>query len=125
VAVRACVRAWLCVRACCSCTRTLSWRVRRVGRAPPCVAARRAQHPPLTRRCVALRAHTHTSLSRARTRRGLAVEEFALLLLSVGEYIAARRGLAGSSKEDALAGKRAEVRAGRACVCVCVCVCVC
>jgi len=41
--------------------------------------------------------------------RGLAVEEFPLLLLTVGEYIAARRGLGGFSKADALAGKRAEV----------------
>jgi hypothetical protein len=40
------------------------------------------------------------------------VEEFPLLLLSVGEYIAARRSLGGFSKADALAGKRAEVRQG-------------
>jgi CBS domain-containing protein len=38
--------------------------------------------------------------------RGLAIEDFPLLLLSVGEYIAVRRGL--FSKADALAGKRAE-----------------
>jgi hypothetical protein len=38
------------------------------------------------------------------------VPEFPLLLLTVGEYIAARRGLGGFSKADALAGKRAEVR---------------
>ncbi|KAF8072382.1 CBSCBS2 [Scenedesmus sp. PABB004] len=40
--------------------------------------------------------------------RGLAVEDFPLLLLTVGEYIAARRGLPALSKADALAGKRAE-----------------
>ncbi|WIA28067.1 hypothetical protein OEZ86_010652 [Tetradesmus obliquus] len=40
--------------------------------------------------------------------RGLTIEEFPLLLLSVAEYIAVRRGLAGLSKADALAGKRAE-----------------
>lgn len=38
--------------------------------------------------------------------RGLAVEDFPLLLLSVGEYIAVRRGL--FNKADALAGKCAE-----------------
>lgn len=37
------------------------------------------------------------------------MEEFPLLLLTVGEYIAARRNLGGFSKADALAGKRAEV----------------
>jgi hypothetical protein len=41
--------------------------------------------------------------------RGLTVPEFPLLLLTVGEYIAARRNLGGFSKADALAGKRAEV----------------
>jgi hypothetical protein len=41
--------------------------------------------------------------------RGLTIPEFPLLLLTVGEYIAARRGLGGFSKADALAGKRAEV----------------
>lgn len=41
--------------------------------------------------------------------RGLAVEDFPLLLLSIGEYIAVRRGLSGLSQADALAGKRAEV----------------
>lgn len=61
--------------------------------------------------------HSHTfkttplALRLSNHRRGLAVEDFALLLLSVGEYIAARRGLDGYSKADALAGKRAEVRA--------------
>jgi len=40
--------------------------------------------------------------------RGLTVPEFPLLLLTVGEYIAARRNLGGFSKADALAGKRAE-----------------
>lgn len=40
--------------------------------------------------------------------RGLLPDQFGLLLLSVGEYIAARRGLAGLSQADALAGKRAE-----------------
>lgn len=38
----------------------------------------------------------------------MAVDDFALLLLSVGEYVAVRRGLPGLSKADALAGKRAE-----------------
>jgi hypothetical protein len=42
--------------------------------------------------------------------RGLAIDDFPLLLLSVGEYVAVRRGLQGLSKADALAGKRAEVR---------------
>lgn len=45
--------------------------------------------------------------------RGLTIEEFPLLLLSVAEYIAVRRGLAGLSKADALAGKRAEVSCRR------------
>ncbi|KAF6259138.1 hypothetical protein COO60DRAFT_1514679 [Scenedesmus sp. NREL 46B-D3] len=40
--------------------------------------------------------------------RGLTIEEFPLLLLSVGEYIAVRRELGSLSKADALAGKRAE-----------------
>eukprot|EP00879_Flechtneria_rotunda_P011883 GHRR01012412.1.p1 GENE.GHRR01012412.1~~GHRR01012412.1.p1 ORF type:complete len:166 (+),score=65.08 GHRR01012412.1:1775-2272(+) len=40
--------------------------------------------------------------------RGLSVDEFGLLLLSVGEYVAVRRGLPVLSKADALAGKRAE-----------------
>jgi CBS domain-containing protein len=39
--------------------------------------------------------------------RGLTIEEFPLLVLTVGEYIAARRNLGGFSKADALAGKRA------------------
>jgi hypothetical protein len=46
--------------------------------------------------------------------RGLTIEEFPLLLLPVAEYIAVRRGLGGTSKADALAGKRAEVRAAAA-----------
>lgn len=49
------------------------------------------------------------------THRGLSVEEFPLLLLSVGEYIAARRNLGGFSKADALAGKRAQVSVTRGC----------
>jgi hypothetical protein len=38
--------------------------------------------------------------------RGLTIEEFPLLLLTVGEYIAARRNLGGFSKADALAGEQ-------------------
>jgi CBS domain-containing protein len=40
--------------------------------------------------------------------RGLTIEEFPLLLLTVAEYIAVRRGLGGANKADALAGKRTE-----------------
>lgn len=47
------------------------------------------------------------------THRGLTIEEFPLLLLTVGEYIAARRNLGGFSKADALAGKL------RGCLCAC------
>lgn len=39
--------------------------------------------------------------------RGLAVEDFPLLLLSVAEYVAVRRGLL--NKSDALGSKRTEV----------------
>lgn len=45
------------------------------------------------------------TLSHTHTPRGLTIEEFPLLLLTVGEYIAARRNLGGFSKADALAGK--------------------
>lgn len=54
-----------------------------------------------------LHALSKRTVCRGLSCRGLAVEEFPLLLLSVGEYIAVRRGLV--SKADALAGKRSEV----------------
>ena len=82
--------------------------------------------------------------------RGLTAEEFPLLLLSAGEFAAIRSGVAGVTKEEALAGKKVEgavegnyaalfaanpvvtfkttdtfeaVRTLLQCVCVCVCAC--
>jgi hypothetical protein len=78
-----------------ACTRLA--RARGCAPAPACLAAN-GGHPPTTHPLASSRPPAPTS--------GLTPEEFPLLLLSAGEFAAVRNGVAGVTKEEALAGKR-------------------